>query len=318
MPAPDAEAFRTRPGPPGRAAGAGPDRAISAAERFGQRRAARPGGTSTAVDAVARSAPGSPATGVATQASSWLAASISTLGRPSRSPSAAIRLGEHEQIGPRGRRRAPRPAPARRASRSGRRGRGAGRLRLEPPAQRAAADMDEAPVQIRRQQAPAPRADRRSPSSRTARPTERMHARDRRLAAVARRPRRCRRREAVERRARDRPARRAPVRRQRARCRRAGRVQVTSQRQSASFSRFSQSGVVQMSLACAETLQGRPAHQRRIARDRGRRVQEMRVEMADVGRQLGRQHQRLAEAADAVGRADRVAGRAATGARARR
>ena len=38
----------------------------------------------------------------------------------------------------------------------------------------------------------------------------------------------------------------------------AGPVQVTAQRASASFSRFSQSGVVQMSLAWAETLQGRP------------------------------------------------------------
>ena len=35
-------------------------------------------------------------------------------------------------------------------------------------------------------------------------------------------------------------------------------VQVTSQSQAASFSRFSQSGVVQMSLAWAETLQGLP------------------------------------------------------------
>ena len=36
------------------------------------------------------------------------------------------------------------------------------------------------------------------------------------------------------------------------------RVQVTSQSQSASFSRFSHSGVVQMSLACAEALHGSP------------------------------------------------------------
>jgi len=35
-------------------------------------------------------------------------------------------------------------------------------------------------------------------------------------------------------------------------------VQVTSHSQLASFSRFSHSGVVQMSLACAEPLHGSP------------------------------------------------------------
>ena len=45
-----------------------------------------------------------------------------------------------------------------------------------------------------------------------------------------------------------------------------------------------------------------PGHQRRVARDRGRGVQEMRVQMAHIRRQLRGQHQRLAEAADAVRR----------------
>ena len=45
-----------------------------------------------------------------------------------------------------------------------------------------------------------------------------------------------------------------------------------------------------------------PAHRRGVARDRGRGVQKMRVQMADIGRQFGRQHQRLAPAPDAVRR----------------
>ena len=45
------------------------------------------------------------------------------------------------------------------------------------------------------------------------------------------------------------------------------------------------------------------AHQRRVARDAGRRVQEMRVDAAHLGRQLCRQNAGLAEAADAVRRA---------------
>src|SRR5262249_14592354 len=44
------------------------------------------------------------------------------------------------------------------------------------------------------------------------------------------------------------------------------------------------------------------SQQCRIPRDRGWRVQEMRVEPRHVRRQLAREHQRLTEATDAVGR----------------
>ncbi len=47
---------------------------------------------------------------------------------------------------------------------------------------------------------------------------------------------------------------------------------------------------------------GQAPHQRRIARDRGRRVHEMRMQPRHLRRQLAREHERLAEAADAVGR----------------
>ena len=61
-----------------------------------------------------------------------------------------------------------------------------------------------------------------------------------------------------------------------------------------------------------------PAHQRGVARDRRRRVQEMRVQVRDVRRQLGGQHQRLAEPAHAVARRNRGADRATRRARASR
>ena len=53
---------------------------------------------------------------------------------------------------------------------------------------------------------------------------------------------------------------------------------------------------------------GKPAHDRGIARDRGRSVQKMRVQMTDFGRQFGREDQRLAPAPDAVRRriADKI------------
>ena len=60
---------------------------------------------------------------------------------------------------------------------------------------------------------------------------------------------------------------------------RLARVQVTPHSASASFSRFSQSGVVQMSLAWAEKVQERPVRSGGVAHDGGRRVQIMDVQM---------------------------------------
>ena len=126
-----------------------------------------------------------------------LCASISTLGSPSRSPSPAMRLastnrsardqvGEHlvlrlgaapvDAVGE--------PEPL--------------GLGLQRPSERAAADMLEAPVQVRRAAAPARRAARRSPSSRPRARPKQDHDRVGRIAAVARRARRGRRREAAE------------------------------------------------------------------------------------------------------------------------
>ena len=75
-------------------------------------------------------------------------------------------------------------------------------------------------------------------------------------------------------------------------------VHVVIHAHASSFSRFSHSGVVQMSLACAEQLQGSAGEERGVAGHRGRRVQEVRVQVDDVVRQLGGQHERLSEAAN--------------------
>ena len=56
----------------------------------------------------------------------------------------------------------------------------------------------------------------------------------------------------------------------------------------------------------------RPAHaadQRRVARDRRRRVEIMRVDPVDVVRQLARQHAGLAEPPAPVDRSDRASDR---------
>ena len=107
---------------------------------------------------------------------------------------------------------------------------------------------------------PARRADRHSPSSRP---------RGRPRASSPGWPGRCRRARARRARRRREAVEVEPVIAQRhplgagARAPRDARgplaVQVTAQSAAASFSRFSQSGVVQMSLACAETLQPQPA-----------------------------------------------------------
>ena len=78
-------------------------------------------------------------------------------------------------------------------------------------------------------------------------------------------------------------------------------VQVVTHWQSKSFSRSSQAGVVQMSLACAERHQRATGQRGGIARDRRRRVRIVGVDDADIRRHLGGQHQGLAEAADPVG-----------------
>ena len=93
---------------------------------------------------------------------------------------------------------------------------------------------------------------------------------------------------------------------------RLARVQVTPQSASASFSRFSQSGVVQMSLAWAEKVQVRPVSSAGVAHDRGRRVQIMDVQMRrrpPAARAPGRRPGRAAGRGSASGRAS---GRART------
>ena len=169
---------------------------------------------------------------------------------------------EHEQIGAAGRRPAPDPAPARPASDPVAEAE-LPRLASSSSAQRAAADMDVAPVQVRRQQRQ--RFEQHLDALLRHRPGEPQELTGPAGSLPSGRPAGARRKalgiEAMVGRAR--PGRPAQARADATRCR---RVQVTSQRQSASFSRFSHSGVVQMSLACAERAPGQPAQQGRVAR----------------------------------------------------
>ena len=199
-------------------------------------------------------------TSVATTGSSCDIASMITLGRPSRSPSPATRAARQKRSA---RRRAATtsscvPAP-RQAIRSAIPSRSARAFR--PRRERAAADMLEAPVQVRRAAGPAPRSGRRGPSSRPRAPRRRC-----RPAAPRSLPSppgaRCgggkpRRFQAVIDQLQIGLGRQRP---QMVEVHPAAGHQPA--RASAIFSRFSQSGMVQTSLACAEMLKGRP---RRIA-----------------------------------------------------
>ena len=133
--------------------------AASAARRAGSRiRPARaranaggsPAGHEQAGDAAFDQLRECPNTSVATQARRWLWASISTFGRPSRSPS-AVTLAASTKRSAGDRRRAPRAGARRRATRSAARGR-AGRPACAIPRRGPAADMHKTPGQIRRQQ----------------------------------------------------------------------------------------------------------------------------------------------------------------------
>ena len=83
---------------------------------------------------------------------------------------------------------------------------------------------------------------------------------------------------------------------------------------SRSFSRFSHVGNRPDVLGVGRAAPRQAGHHRGIARDRGRRVQEMRVEMADAGRQLMAPARRPGRSGGRDWASDRAASRAATGA----
>ena len=230
----------------------------SALPGLGRAPAGSPGGTSKPEFLVLDQLGNCRKSSVEMQASLWLCASISTFGRPSRSPSPRdlgrqdeqVRLavgGEHLRLGP----GAPPFDPPRQPESL--------RLFLQRGTERAAADMDKAPCAVRGSSAKA--ASRSfSPFCHRA-PNRENDGRPARSASV---PHRCYARsggrESSQDRSRGSKARRNPGEGASSPDGDApAAVQVTAQSASPSFSRFSHSGSVQMSLAWAETDQPRPA-----------------------------------------------------------